>query len=374
MPDATMLSEDATLLVLPDAQAMAGSDIVHSLQVVEEGGRRRRLAVIDRQVTIGRAAPSDVLIESSLVSRQHCRLQVDGEQVSVTDLGSTNGTLLDGVRVQGTTPLQHGSVLQLGRVSIAYERRTRREIDEAAAIDRDLQGASAYVHMLLPRQIQDGPLRVNWLFLPCAELGGNAFGYRFLEEHLFAGYMVDVAGQGTEAAMHSVSVMNLLRQHAVPGMDLADPSSVLRGMNATFRQEDHNGMFFLMWYFVLDLRTRRLLYASAGRHPGYLVPPERRGTLALSAPGPAIGLAPGHAFPSCSVEVAAGSMLYLLSDGASESLARSTEYGAAGRTEALIGGRLQPGTPEPMRLHDALQTAWPSDAPAEDLSFLVIAM
>ena len=373
MADTTMLGEDATLLVLPETSAAASSAITHSLLVTEQAGTRRRLTVRERPLTIGRAAPSDLLIDSGLVSRQHCRFHLEGEQVFVTDLGSTNGTLVDGARITGSVALQHGAVLQIGRTSIIYECRSRRELDGAVASDRDIQGASAYVQMLLPKPLQGGPVRANWLFLPSAELGGNAFGYRFLTDSLFSGFMVDVAGQGTEAAMHSVAVMNLLRQQSVPGIDLADPTSVLGGLNTTFRQEEHNGMFFLMCYFVLDLRTRRLRYGSAGRHPGYLVPSERGGTTTLTAEGPPIGLSPAHVFATSEVEVPESAMLYLLSDGASESLSQSASYARPGCIEALIRAPVVPGMPEPLRLYNALRDATPADSPDEDLSVLVFA-
>ena len=365
-----MANEDATLLALPGAGTGAVDEVTHMLVVAEEGRARRQVALTGPPVTFGRAPPSDVLIDGGLVSRQHCRFELAGDQTAVVDLGSTNGTYVDGARISGRVALQHGATLRVGAMIVTYERRTRRETHAAAAAERDLQGASAYVQMLLPKPLHDGPVRAAWLFLPCAQLGGNAFGYRFLDADRFAGYMLDVAGQGTGAAMHSVAVMNLLRQQEIPGVDLADPASVMGALNAMFRQEDHNGVFFLMWYFVLDLRTRRLRFASAGRHPGYLVAPGRGTALALAAEGPPIGLAPDGSFPVAEADAPVGSMLCLLSDGASESLSRTAGYAVPGSVESLVGMPVVAGLPEPLRLYHAVRDAIAPDELDEDFSAL----
>jgi len=374
MVGGAMASEDATLLAIPGAGSGMADEVTHTLVVAEEGRAVRRVALAGTPITFGRAPPSDVLIEGSLVSRQHCRFELSGDQALVVDLASTNGTYVDGVRICGSVPLQHGATLRVGALIVTYERRTRRETEAAASAERDLQGASAYVQMLLPKPLHEGPVRAAWLFLPCAQLGGNAFGYRYLDDDRFAGYMLDVAGQGTGAAMHSVAVMNLLRQHEVPQIDLADPSDVMGGLNAMFRQEDHNGVFFLMWYFVLDLRTRRLRYASAGRHPAYLVPPGRRAAVPLAAEGPPIGLAPVGRFAATEVEMPPGSTLYLLSDGASESLSRTREYAAAGAVEERVGRPVIPGLPEPLRLYHAVRGATAPDDLGEDFSALAFSV
>ena len=367
----SMASSDATLLALPDAGSDAAHDVTHMLVVDEEGRARRHVALKGPSVTFGRAPPSDVLVSGGVVSRQHCRFELDSNQAVVVDLGSTNGTYVDGTRVSGRMGLQHGATIRVGDTVVAYERRTRRENHAAAVVERDLQSASAYVQMLLPKPLHQGPVRAAWLLLPCAQLGGNAFGYRFLDADRFAGYMIDVAGQGTGAAMHSVAVMNLLRQQEIPGADLADPSSVMSALNTLFQQEDHNGVFFLMWYFVLDLRTRYMRFVSAGRHPGYLVVPGKGVAAALTTNGSPVGLTSDNSFSVAEVDVPAGATLCLLSDGASESLARTKEYARPGAVEELVGRPAVSGLPVPLRLYNAVRDAIAPEDLDEDFSALV---
>ena len=55
---------------------------------------------LDHVVVVGRGRRCDVRIESFRVSRRHCCLTLDRDGVLVRDLGSTNGTLINGQRVK----------------------------------------------------------------------------------------------------------------------------------------------------------------------------------------------------------------------------------------------------------------------------------
>jgi pSer/pThr/pTyr-binding forkhead associated (FHA) protein len=54
--------------------------------------------------------------EGQAISRQHCLLRVSAEGVHIRDLGSTNGTLVNGTRVLEERPLRDGDLVQLGAV------------------------------------------------------------------------------------------------------------------------------------------------------------------------------------------------------------------------------------------------------------------
>ena len=71
--------------------------------------------------TIGRAKAADIIIDAALVSRVHCRLEAAKDGVDVTDLASTNGTFVNGKRVDRAT-LANGDTLRVGRVELTLER------------------------------------------------------------------------------------------------------------------------------------------------------------------------------------------------------------------------------------------------------------
>ena len=66
--------------------------------------------------TVGRTARADFIVEAPLVSRLHCRLTASSsDQLVVEDLSSTNGTLVNGTKVERAV-LKTGDVLTVGRV------------------------------------------------------------------------------------------------------------------------------------------------------------------------------------------------------------------------------------------------------------------
>jgi hypothetical protein len=73
------------------------------------------LEVPEGQFTIGRSSDCQLSLDDPLVSRRHAVLVVRGETVEVEDLGSRNGVLVNGVRVEKPTRLVDGDVLTVGQ-------------------------------------------------------------------------------------------------------------------------------------------------------------------------------------------------------------------------------------------------------------------
>jgi pSer/pThr/pTyr-binding forkhead associated (FHA) protein/subtilisin family serine protease len=81
---------------------------------------RPPLQLSSGQLTIGRAAGNDLVVDSLLVSRTHARLDCGSGQCAVYDLGSANGTFVNGRRVSRAS-LSVGDVLRLGDVELVYQ-------------------------------------------------------------------------------------------------------------------------------------------------------------------------------------------------------------------------------------------------------------
>ena len=65
---------------------------------------------------IGSSAECDLIVDDRTISRRHARLLVSDGGVSIEDLGSTNGTAVDGAKVTDEVPLHHEAEIKLGRV------------------------------------------------------------------------------------------------------------------------------------------------------------------------------------------------------------------------------------------------------------------
>lgn len=184
----------------------------------------------------------------------------------------------------------------------------------------ELAEASDYVRSLLPAP-HEGDIRTTWRFIPSQQLGGDAFGYDWIDEDHFAMYLLDVCGHGVGAALLSISVMNVLRSRSLPGVDLRQPAEVLAALNERFPMENHNNMYFTMWYGVYNKRTRRLAYASGGHPPAVLVTRPASGdkpVTTLRTKGMVIGSLQGVPYEAGACDVVPGSRLFIFSDGAYE--------------------------------------------------------
>jgi pSer/pThr/pTyr-binding forkhead associated (FHA) protein len=92
--------------------------------VVERGNTKKRSYTIQSSETvIGRRQDCDLRIASSEVSRRHCVLTIDDNQLTVKDLDSVNGTFVNGARIKGKRVIRSGDRLEVGpvRFIVKYE-------------------------------------------------------------------------------------------------------------------------------------------------------------------------------------------------------------------------------------------------------------
>lgn len=86
-------------------------------------------------VTVGRAAGCEVVIDDDSVSAKHARLEYDLGAWRITDLGSTNGTAIEGVKLAPDvpTPLPYGSTVRFGGVKLQFREVADADLDAARA-------------------------------------------------------------------------------------------------------------------------------------------------------------------------------------------------------------------------------------------------
>ena len=165
------------------------------------------------------------------------------------------------------------------------------------------------------------PFVIDWLFVPTTELGGDSFGYHWLDDEHFAFYLLDVCGHGVGSALLSVAANQTLRSQALPDIDFRDPEAVLNAMNPVYQMERHNDMFFTIWYGVYEPASGRLRYASAGHPAPILVRAGEAGQIevqVLTAKGPMLGMLPHAKYQAQTFVIPHASHLFLFSDGTFE--------------------------------------------------------
>jgi serine phosphatase RsbU (regulator of sigma subunit)/anti-sigma regulatory factor (Ser/Thr protein kinase) len=196
-------------------------------------------------------------------------------------------------------------------------RQRTQELEKANKIMAgELSEAAAYSRAVLPERLK-GAVTTDWVFISSSQLGGDSFGYHWIDDDTLSLYLLDVCGHGVGAALLSISVVNLLRSGSLAGTDFHDPSAVMRNLNAAFPMEQHNEMYFTGWYGVYSRTTGILRYASGGHPPAVLIAPDGD-VQHLAAKGAVVGAFPKASYETKSATVVPGSRLYLFSDGTYE--------------------------------------------------------
>jgi hypothetical protein len=92
-----------------------------SLLIHEGGGQGTTFRIRKQDLTIGRLPECDVVVKDPGASRRHARIHTEGSEYVLTDLGSTNGTLVNGEPVRERA-LAHGDRITIGTTDIEFRR------------------------------------------------------------------------------------------------------------------------------------------------------------------------------------------------------------------------------------------------------------
>jgi PAS domain S-box-containing protein len=204
-------------------------------------------------------------------------------------------------------------------------RKSRQELSELnvqkdqylSIINSDLDKASRYVNSLLPDEFDTPHVRIQWKIVPSAKLGGDSLGYHWIDEEHLAIYMLDVTGHGVGAALHSVSILNMLKFETLHHTDFRIPNEVLHGLNQVFQMTGPDALFFTMWYIVFNKTSFELSYAGAG-HPPLILFDENGTQEKLFSQNTMIGIDDRYEFRSDIIEIRKNTSVYMYTDGAYE--------------------------------------------------------
>jgi len=94
------------------------------------------------RVAIGRNPINDIVLNEPVVSGEHAALQFGAKGATITDLGSTNGTLLNGERVK-KSPLQHNDVIAIGNHTLRYVDKAVQDFASTVILQQESDKAAA---------------------------------------------------------------------------------------------------------------------------------------------------------------------------------------------------------------------------------------
>ncbi len=103
----------------PRVPASSGAPLAGSAVLILPDGRE--IGVNDRPVVMGRMPGCEIVLADPNVSRRHAEVRVSERGWVVADMGSTNGTKVNGVRISGSQALRPGDEIRVGATPVRFE-------------------------------------------------------------------------------------------------------------------------------------------------------------------------------------------------------------------------------------------------------------
>ena len=219
-----------------------------------------------------------------------------------------------------TKPVSPPIAMARIKTHIELYRQKKALIESQRLLAEEINEAAIYIRSLLPPPLE-GKVNTSWQHIPCSSLGGDAFGYHWIDEEHLGIYLVDVCGHGVGAAILCISAINAIRSQSLTDTDFKSPASVLKGLNDAFPMEEQNNKYFTIWYGVYNQKNHELIFSSAG-HPHAILfsgnDINNKKLQTLTSGGLAIGMMPGIEFKETVVPLSNRNKLYVFSDGVYE--------------------------------------------------------
>lgn len=129
-------------------------ELIGKLVLKLPSGQEEEFALAKASVTIGRATINDIALADSRVSRVHAHLQYSDEGLSLVDLGSANGTRVNGLPIERVA-IAPGDVIELGDSTLRYETEPLQTEPEVTLIDSEADVEATLIGATLSMTLSD---------------------------------------------------------------------------------------------------------------------------------------------------------------------------------------------------------------------------
>lgn len=215
--------------------------------------------------------------------------------------------------------------------------RMQEEVRAKRRIDAEMLVARQVMEDLVPRGIPtlDG-FDIAGVNEASFEVGGDYYEFIPLPEDRWLIIIADVAGKGIAAALQVAAIRASI--YALVGRELAI-RAVMRHANRFFHDSVDAGRYVTLFYAVLDVPTRQIIYVNAGHQPPLLVRPDGAVDKLWSG-GVPIGMFESPRYFEGGARLRQGDLLALYTDGIVESAnAHDEEYGHDRLAATMHGAR-----------------------------------
>ena len=213
-------------------------------------------------------------------------------------------------------------------------------IDDAAArIDKELEFAQTIQLSALPSVFPPYPNRNEfdiWAGMKTAkEVGGDFYDFYLIGEDKLAFLIADVSGKGIPAALFMMTAKTMLKNLAETGIDV---NEVFTHANEQLCESNEAGMFVTAWMGILDLTTGLLTYANAGHNPPLVKRGNGQFEYLKSRAGFVLAGMDGIVYRKNELQLEAGDIIYLYTDGVTEATDSSEQLYGDERLQNKLNG------------------------------------
>jgi sigma-B regulation protein RsbU (phosphoserine phosphatase) len=258
-------------------------------------------------------------------------------------------------------------VNQLGMQRKRLAELAKRERDELA---REVQLAAEVQQSILPRSIPSVPgFELAARMYPAKIVAGDYYGFITLPQGEIGLVIADVSGKGVAAGLLMPSIEVVLQMDAPR---FPSPCDLLRSFNKVVCQITDRSRFISLFYGKLCPQSRMLEYTNAGHNPPLLI---RAGAdpIPLDKGGLVLGLLPGADYESDKVELRAGDVLVLYTDGTVEAENPAGEEYSARRLATVVSSHLEQSPSELIEtIHASVVEFAETARLADDLTLVVL--
>lgn len=217
--------------------------------------------------------------------------------------------------------------------------RLRNEAIEAERYTRQMAYAGAVQRRMIPAKPPEHEgAEIGAVYRPTFEVGGDFYDFIKLPQGNLGIAIADVVGKGVPASLMMASLRSALRVYAYHRYDI---DQIFAEVNRHVCRETSIGEFATAIYGVLSPDSRRFTYCNAGHEPPLLL---RKGEIQhLRIGGMVLGVDPQEEFERELIELRAGDVLLMYTDGANEALNFNDEM--FGRERLMQSLRQHAGEP-----------------------------
>ena len=194
-------------------------------------------------------------------------------------------------------------------------------------LERGLSQAARTLKSMLPPKRDDDNFRTDWLFRPCAIIGGDLFNMVDLDQDNVCLYAIDVSGHEIAAALFAVTLGHMLlprrQSNGSAGKRQSDsyswnqsPKQVVTTLNDRFQMEPPMNRYATLFYAVINRKTLKMRWVRAG-HPAPIIVRDGK-HIVLSEGEPPIGVFTDCTYAEHETQLQTNDRLVLYSDGISE--------------------------------------------------------